>query len=47
MPAQSMHVLRNVNAPALGAWFAVPGPHEAELDTPEWTFTYQELKRFE
>ncbi|WP_457064277.1 DUF4846 domain-containing protein [Hymenobacter sp. UYAg731] len=47
MPAQSIHVLRNVDAPALGAWFAVPGPAEAELDTPEWTFAREELKRFE
>ncbi|MBU6121557.1 DUF4846 domain-containing protein [Hymenobacter siberiensis] len=47
MPAQSIHLLRNVDAPALGAWFAVPGPNEAEFDTPEWTFARQELKRFE
>ena len=47
MPAQSIHVLRNVDAPGLGAWFAVPGPAEAEFDTPEWTFARAELKRFE
>ena len=47
MPAQSIHVLRNVEAPALGAWFAVPGPGEAQFDTPEWTFSRTELKRFE
>ena len=47
MPAQSIHLLRNVDAPALGAWFAVPGPHDTEFDTPEWTFARQELKRFE
>ncbi|WP_460619762.1 DUF4846 domain-containing protein [Hymenobacter ruber] len=47
MPAQSIHVLRNVDAPALGAWFAVPGPADAEFDTPEWTFARAELKRFE
>jgi hypothetical protein len=47
MPAQSIHVLRNVDAPALGAWFAVPGPTEPEFDTPEWTFGRQELGRFE
>ena len=46
MPAQSIHVLRNIEAPALGAWFAVPGPAEAEFDTPEWTFARAELKRF-
>ena len=47
MPAQSIHVLRNVEAPSLGAWFAVPGPAKAEFDTPEWTFAREELKRFE
>ncbi|MCI1185868.1 DUF4846 domain-containing protein [Hymenobacter sp. DH14] len=47
MPAQSIHVLRNVDAPGLGAWFEVPGPAEAEFDTPEWTFAREELKRFE
>jgi hypothetical protein len=47
MPAQSIHVLRNIEVPALGAWFAVPGPAEAEFDTPEWTFSRAELKRFE
>jgi Domain of unknown function (4846) len=47
MPAQSIHVLRNINEPRLGAWFAVPGPAEAEFDTPEWTFAREELKRFQ
>ena len=47
MPAQSIHVLRNVEATSLGAWFAVPGPAEAEFSTPEWTFAREELKRFE
>ena len=35
MPAQSIHLLRNVEVPRLGAWFAVPGPNETEFDTPE------------
>ena len=46
MPAQNIHVLRNIEVPALGAWFAVPGPAAAEFDTPEWTFAREELKRF-
>ena len=46
MPAQNIHVLRNVDEPRLGAWFALPGPAETEFDTPEWTFGRQELKRF-
>ena len=47
MPAQNIHVLRNIEASALGAWFALPGPAEVEFDTPEWTFARAELKRFE
>ena len=47
MPAQSIHVLRNVAEPRRGAWFAVPGPEEETLDTPEWTFDRRELMRFE
>lgn len=47
MPAQNIHVLRNVAHPALGAWFAVPGPAETKVETPEWTFAREELGRFE
>ena len=47
MPAQNIHLLRNVAHPALGAWFAVPGPAEAEFDTPEWTFASTELGRLD
>ncbi len=47
MPAQNIHILRNVAHPALGAWFMVPGPTEALVETPEWTFAREELGRFE
>ena len=47
MPAQNIHVLRNVAHPALGAWFAVPGPAEAQVETPEWTFAREEVGRFD
>ncbi|WP_151088696.1 DUF4846 domain-containing protein [Hymenobacter baengnokdamensis] len=47
MPAQSIHLLRNVAQPKLGAWFAVPSPAQAEFETPEWTFASTELGRFE
>lgn len=47
MPAQNIHVLRNVDQPALGAWFAVPSPQTAQFDTPEWVFESSELGRFE
>lgn len=47
MPAQNIHLLRNVSQPTLGAWFAVPGPQAAEFDTPEWPFASTELGRLE
>ncbi|MGI4835440.1 MAG: DUF4846 domain-containing protein [Janthinobacterium lividum] len=47
LPAQHIHLLRNVATPALGAWFAVPGPEATKLETPEWTFSTQELGRFD
>jgi len=47
MPAQNIHVLHNVAHPALGAWFAVPGPAETQVETPEWTFAREEVGRFE
>jgi hypothetical protein len=47
MPAQNIHILRNIDRPALGAWFAVPGPSEPRVETPEWTFTRTELGRFD
>lgn len=45
MPAQSVHVLRNVDEPALGAWFKVQ-PAAARVATPEWDFASSELGRF-
>ncbi|MFD1875410.1 DUF4846 domain-containing protein [Hymenobacter bucti] len=47
MPAQDIHILRNIAQPALGAWFAVPAPTEPLVETPEWTFARTELGRFE
>ncbi|MGI4875517.1 MAG: DUF4846 domain-containing protein [Janthinobacterium lividum] len=47
MPAQNIHILRNIVHPALGPWFAVPGPTEPQVETPEWTFGRHELGRFE
>lgn len=46
MPAQQIHVLRNVwGDAALGAWFPI-NPQDARISTPEWTFANNELKRF-
>jgi hypothetical protein len=47
MPAQNIHILRNVDYPSLGAWFTVPDDRAPEVDTPEWTFTREELGRFD
>ncbi|WP_223650013.1 DUF4846 domain-containing protein [Hymenobacter psoromatis] len=47
MPAQSIHLLRNVDQPTLGAWFAVPNPAAREFATPEWLFASTELGRFD
>lgn len=44
MPAQDIHVLRN---PAgASPWYTVPGATEA-LQTPEWVFDRDELRRFD
>ena len=45
MPAQSIHVLRNVDDARLGAWFAVD-PQATTVSTPEWDFGSSELGRF-
>ncbi|MBF5045421.1 hypothetical protein FGE12_23650 [Aggregicoccus sp. 17bor-14] len=45
MPAQDVHVLRNLEQPLLGAWYALD--FGEQLRTPEWTFTPKDLWRFE
>jgi len=47
MPAQNIHILRNISQPALGAWFMVPPSTEPLVETPEWTFDRTELGRFD
>ena len=47
MPAQNIHILRNVAHPQLGAWFALPDASAPEVETPEWTFAREELGRFD
>ncbi|MEN9947941.1 MAG: hypothetical protein RL106_764 [Bacteroidota bacterium] len=41
MPAQEMHILKNLEEPHLSPWFRVP---TTQLQTPEWTFESNELK---
>ncbi len=43
MPAQDIHVLINPNDAVLSPWYAL---EEGELQTPEWSFTTADLKRF-
>lgn len=45
MPAQEMHVLINPNDEQLSPWYQLP--KEGNLQTPEWTFTMENLKRFQ
>ncbi|MGV3638126.1 MAG: DUF4846 domain-containing protein [Flavobacteriales bacterium] len=44
MPAQSIHILKNVQEPALGSWF-LQGEGD-RLRTPEWTFDWSDRKRW-
>lgn len=45
MPAQEIHILKNPHDRSLSPWYAVePGK---TLSTPEWTFEWSDLKRFE
>jgi len=45
MPAQSIHILNNFNNEELSPWYTTD--FGAQLQTPEWTFERQSLKRFE
>lgn len=44
MPAQSPHILKNLESPQLSPWFKVP--RQGQLITPEWTFSSTNLYRF-
>jgi hypothetical protein len=45
MPAQEVHILRNLNDAALSPWFEAD--FGERLVTPEWTFSKNELRSFE
>lgn len=45
MPAQDIHLLKNFNNSQLNPWYSVHQVRE-ELETPEWTFKKNNLKRF-
>jgi hypothetical protein len=44
MPAQEIHVLRNPENTITFPWYSTK--FSGDLETPEWTFTRDELKRF-
>lgn len=43
MPAQNIHILKNPKHNGLSPWYTIP---EDKLETPEWTFTKEHLKRW-
>ena len=44
MPAQDIHILKNLNDETLSPWYSLE--FGEALDTPEWTFYKGDLKRF-
>ena len=44
MPAQEIHILKNLNNSDLSPWYDTD--FVDELLTPEWTFRKEDLKRF-
>jgi len=44
MPAQQIHLLKNLRHPERGAWFVVR--EDDMLYTPEWTFAWSDRKRW-
>ncbi|HRH38950.1 MAG TPA: DUF4846 domain-containing protein, partial [Flavobacteriales bacterium] len=45
MPAQEIHVLKNLHRPELGAWFILDDG--TELMTPQWTFAWVDRSRWQ
>ena len=45
MPAQEIHILKNPNNSKISPWYKV-NINNNELITPEWEFTYNDLRRF-
>jgi hypothetical protein len=44
MPAQDIHILKNLNNISLSPWYHVGSTNK--LYTPEWTFEWNDIKRF-
>jgi hypothetical protein len=45
MPAQNIHILKNPNSPELSPWYSVKQCGDI-VETPEWSFYANQLKRF-
>lgn len=45
MPAQEIHVLKNINDESISPWYSVKALN-GKVRTPEWIFDTSELKRF-
>jgi hypothetical protein len=44
MPAQSIHILKNMGDSGLSPWYKISADNE--IITPEWTFLKGDLRRF-
>jgi hypothetical protein len=44
MPAQEIHILKNLNDSKLSPWY--PASFDGDLATPEWTFSRDQLMRW-
>lgn len=44
MPAQSIHILKNMQELEISPWYRIP--KEGVLRTPEWTFTTNDIRKF-
>ena len=44
MPAQDIHIVKNISNNELSPWYEIP--ENGTLETPEWTFDVSDLKRF-
>jgi hypothetical protein len=45
MPAQNIHILKNFHNPSFSPWYEL-SPDSEYIETPEWTFRPEDLKRF-
>ncbi|MDE6162595.1 MAG: DUF4846 domain-containing protein, partial [Bacteroides sp.] len=46
MPAQQIHILANPVSRSLSPWYELAETDTEKLYTPEWIFSWKDLKRF-